>query len=461
MIHSKAKNVNMLSGPILPEMLRFALPMLVTYLIDIAFNAADRMVAGQCAGSGALAAVSASGPVLTLLVGIFNGLAVGSTVVIARHIGAKRPDLAERAVHTAACLSLIISVVVITVGMLLCDTLLTLLKTPADIYADSAVYFRIRLIGLAFDTVYKFGAGALRAVGETKKPLTFSVIAGFLNVALNYLLVAGLHMGVAGLAIATDASSLTTVVCVLLYQLRTTGLCRLEPRKLKLHWKSVREIIRIGVPSSITSACFNTANAVIQSALNSLGTAAVAANAASSTYTSISSCVIQAGEHAATTFTSQNYGAKQLERMWGIFRSAMLLSGFLLVPLAVCYALFGPAMLSLFVQKTDANFDQIIHYGMLRLYFIGCFELIHAAMNVTAGMLRGLQKPWLPTFSVVFGSIILRILWISFVFPLHPTGEMIYVCYPVTWCLTVAFELTAMAVILKRYQKTSPFLPTT
>ena len=450
----------MLSGPILPEMLRFSLPLMATYLMDIAFFAADKMVAGQCVGSSALAAVSASGPVLNLLVALFNGFAVGTTVTVARHIGAKNPLAAEQAVHTAAVFGGIISRVVLMLGMILCKPLLAMLSTPADIFEQAATYFRIRIAGLSIDLIYKFCSGTLRAVGETKKPLLFSAIAGILNVGLNFLLVAGFHMGVAGLAIATDASNLTCLVCVLVFQLHTDGPCKIELPKLRLCKNELWNIVRIGLPAGVQSSCFSVSNAFIQSAINSLGTAAIAGVAAANTFNGISDCATQAADHSATTFASQNFGARQLGRIWKIAGTSVLMAAIIVLPLAAVFAVFGRSLLTIFISPSDPNFEQAVRVGMVHIYMLDGFKLLHVMMATGGSILRSLQKPWLPMFAVIFGSVILRVLWITFIFPLHPSALMIFICYPITWALTSIFNYSALAKVLKQYKK-SPYLPTT
>ena len=456
----KEKKIDMLASPMLPQMLRFVLPLLATYLLDIAFTAADTMVAGQCAGSSALAAVSACSVAINLMVGVFNGLAVGATVVIARYIGEKNADAASGSAHTAAGLSGVLGLIVLLLGAVLSVPLLRAMNTPADIFDASALYFRIRIIGLALDVVYLFCAGMLRATGETKKPLVFSGIAGVLNVILNYALVAWAHMGVAGLAIATNVSSLTRLFCILYYLMHTNGVCRLELKKIKLRAKYVWQIIRIGLPSSMQSLSYHFSHAIIQGAINSLGTATVAGGAAAYTYLCIADSCAFAADHAATTWASQNFGARRLDRIWKIAGTAILISSFFLVPMALVFLLFGKELLMVFVQADDPNLAEILHAGTARLCILGCLEVLHAALNIGSGVLRGIQKPWLAMISAVTGAVVVRAAWIWFVFPLYPTIEVIYVCIPLAWVMTAAFIYAALPFELKKYKK-SPYLPTT
>ena len=272
------KEIDMLSGPLLPKILAFSGPLILTGILQLLYNAADVIVVGNYAGHEALAAVSSTGSLINLLVNVFMGLSVGASVAVARHYGSGDVAAMRRAEHTAVTLALFMGIGVGALGFLLARPLLQLMDSPPDVIDGAALYVRIFFLGMPANMLYNFGAAILRAVGDTKRPLYYLMISGLVNVLLNLLLVIVFHMDVAGVAIATVASQVISMVLVLVCLIRTHSVIHLELRECRINLRSLKEIIRIGLPAGLQGSLFSISNVLIQSSVNSFGSLVVAGN---------------------------------------------------------------------------------------------------------------------------------------------------------------------------------------
>lgn len=431
-LRSRSGSVDMLNGPLLPNIWAFAVPLMVTNLLQMMFNAADTVVVGRFAGQQALAAVGATGSLCFLLVALFDGLSVGSNVLIARHLGAGNYDNIEKSVHTAMTMAMVSGLALALAGFFLARPMLELMSTPEDIIGLSQLYMRIYFIGAFFSVIYNFGASILRAKGDTKRPLYFLCICGLLNVVLNLLFVIVFQMSVAGVALATVISQALAAILVLLTLTKEMDATRLDFHKLAIHKEMALGIIKIGVPAGVQGMVFALSNVVIQSSINSFGSSTiVAGNSAASNLENFVYIGMGAFHQACVTFTSQNVGAHNLGRLKSIFGYTMGLSfaSASIMGFAVWY--FGDFFLGLY------NSDPaVIEAGMVRLFWVTLFLVLNGVLDIFVGSMRGMGHSTLPTLLMIIGICGIRLTWLWTVFPAHRSLEVIYMCFPLSWSIT-------------------------
>ena len=312
---AKSYEIDMCNGPLTGKLLRFAIPLMFSGILQLLFNAADIIVAGRFAGHQALAAVGSTSSLINLLVNVFIGLSVGTNVLCANYIGAKQEKAVSETVHTSVLLSLICGVILIFIGVLLARPLLTLMGTPEDVLNQATLYMRIYFVGMPATMLYNFGAAILRAVGDTKRPLYFLFASGVVNVILNLIFVIVFHLGVAGVAIATVISQCISALLVLRCLIHEEGMYRLHLNKLKIHKNRLILMIRIGLPAGMQGAIFSISNVLIQSSVNSFGSVAMAGNTAASNIEGFIYTAMNAFHQTSISFTSQNYGAGKKKRI--------------------------------------------------------------------------------------------------------------------------------------------------
>ena len=446
--------IDMTEGPLLPKILAFSGPLILTGILQLLYNAADVIVVGNYAGHEALAAVSSTGSLINLLVNVFMGLSVGASVAVARHYGARDIIAMRKAEHTAMTLALFMGVGVGIVGFLLARPLLQLMDSPPDVIDGAALYVRIYFLGMPANMLYNFGAATMRAVGDTRRPMVYLMISGLVNVLLNLLLVIVFHMDVAGVAIATVASQVVSMVLVLLCLFRTRGAIQLNLNECRIDRKSLRDIIRIGLPAGLQGSLFSISNVLIQSSVNSFGSLVVAGNGVAC---NIEGCVytaMNAQHQADMTFASQNYGAGKPDRvkrtLWcclGVVTAIGLSMGLLIL-------LFGRPLLGLYNQEPE-----VIAKGMIRMGIIMPTYFLCGLMDVMVGQLRGVGYSIMPMIVSLTGACLLRIVWILTVFAQNHDLTVLYMSYPVSWFVTFVIHfLCYMFVARKRVDKLKPAL---
>jgi putative MATE family efflux protein len=453
---STRREIDMISGPLLPKILAFSGPLMLTGILQLLFNAADIIVVGNFAADGdkALAAVSSTTSLINLLVNVFMGLSVGASVVVAKAWGARDHSAVSRAVHTALTVAAFSGVLVGIIGFSLAEPLLKMMGNPDDTRPLAAVYLRIYFLGMPANMLYNFGAAIMRAVGDTKRPMIYLMISGLVNVLLNLLLVIVFHMDVAGVAIATVASQVVSMVLVLLCLLRTRGEIQLNIGECRIDGKSLREILRIGLPAGLQGSLFSVSNVLIQSSVNSFGSLVVAGNGVASNIEGFVYTAMNAQHQADMTFASQNYGAGKADRvrktMWcclGIVTVIGLSMGLLIL-------LFGAPLMSLYNSE-----EQVISYGLVRMGTIMPTYFLCGLMDVMVGQLRGIGYSIMPMIVSLTGACLLRIVWILTVFAGTHTLTVLYLSYPVSWFVTFAIHfLCYMIVARKRLNQLKPVL---
>ena len=439
----------MLTGPLFGNIVLYTIPIILTSVLQLLFNAADLVVVGRFCGSVSVAAVGSTTAITNLLVNFFVGLSVGAGVTVAHGLGSRRDSIVHNTVHTALPMALISGVFLTIIGVCLSKTFLTWMGTPESVLELAAVYMNIYFGGITFTMVYNFCAAILRAAGDTKSPLIFLTFAGIVNVVLNLVFVTVLHMNVAGVALATTISQAISAVLVVIALMRRTDACRLSLRSMRFHKVQLVKILRIGLPAGTQSALFSISNVLIQSSVNSFGDIFMSGNAAAGNIEGFIYASLNAFHQTAVNFIGQNAGARQYKRVHKTILYCLLcacITGLVLGGLA--YG-FGPQLLSLYI--TDSQ--EAIGYGMMRLGIVGLTYLLCGLMDVTTGALRGLGESFIPMLISVLGVCGIRIGWIYTIFqiPAFHTPQCLYISYPVSWTVTFLFQLAAFLHVYKRH----------
>lgn len=423
-------------GVIWKQLLIFFFPILFGTFFQQLYNTADAMIVGHFVGKQALAAVGGTtGTLINLLIGFFTGLASGATVIIAQFYGAKKADKVHWAVHTSIAFSIAAGIGLMIVGIVFSRPMLQVMQTPADVIDYAVLYIRIFFAGTIANLLYNMGAGILRAIGDSKRPLYYLIICCFANIGLDLLFVAVFHMGVAGAALATILSQFLSAVLVLGALMRTKDMYRLEWKKLRIDGIMLKRIIRIGLPAGMESAMYSISNVIVQAGVNTLGTDSVAAWAAYGKVDGLFWMMVSALGISATTFIGQNYGAKKVERVHQGIRVCMMLAVIMTLIMDGVLLVAGDFLMSMFTS--DAAVREI---GSQLLHFMVPTFLTYVVIEIFSGALRGVGDAWMPMLIAGVGICSVRILWITFGLPHFPTIIGAAFCYPLSWVLsTIAF----------------------
>lgn len=425
-------------GSIFGQLLLFFFPILFGTFFQQLYNTADAMVVGRFVGKQALAAVGGStSTLINLLVGFFVGLSSGATVVISQFYGARKADKVHWAVHTSIAFSVIGGIIFMIVGLVGSPWALEAMKTPEDVMGHAIVYIRIYFLGIIVNLVYNMGAGILRAVGDSRRPLYFLIASCFTNIILDVLLVAVLGMGVAGAALATITSQLLSAVLVVLALMKTDDMYKLEWKKVRIDQRMLQRIVRIGIPAGMQSVMYNISNVIIQAGVNTLGTDNVTAWATYGKVDGLYWMMINALGISVTTFVGQNFGAGRLDRVRKGAGACMVIGVALTASVGVVLYNGGHLLVELFT--TD---QQVQAISMDLLHFMVPTFITYIAIEILSGTLRGVGDAWMPLIITGIGVCAVRVLWIMFVLPHYHTIIGAAFCYPLTWSLTtVAFVI--------------------
>lgn len=442
---SKSYEMDMCSGPIFSKIVTFSIPLILSGILQLLFNAADIIVVGRFAGSESLAAVGSTSSLINLLVNVFIGLSIGANVLVAQFYGAQRYKDLEETVHTAVMLATVGGVVLIAVGVLLADPLLTWMGTPDDVLPLSALYMKIFFVGMPVTLVYNFGSAILRAVGDTKRPLYFLLLAGVINVVLNLIFVIRFHMGVAGVALATVISQCVSAVLIVQCLAKSDAPYRLKKESLRFTPHKLVMIAKIGLPAGLQGAIFSISNVLIQSSVNSFGSVAMAGNTASANIEGFVYTSMNAVYQTALSFTSQNYGARKFGRMTKILLYCLGLVTAVGLVMGGGSVLFGRQLLGIY--SSDA---EVIRYGMNRLRIICSLYFICGVMDTMVGGLRGMGYSVIPMFVSLTGACVFRVVWIFTVFAMNRTLQTLYLSYPVSWTITFLAHVVCYVLIRRK-----------
>ncbi|SCW44303.1 putative efflux protein, MATE family [Ruminococcaceae bacterium YRB3002] len=445
------KNIDMLNGSLWDKILLFVLPLAATTILQQLFNAADVAVVGQFVGKNAMAAVGSNGALVGLVVNLFNGVALGANVVIARFIGeGSRKDI-NRTVHTAIAFAVLSGIAMAVIGELLAAPVLKALGVPDEVYDMALTYLRIVVAGFPALLLYNFEAAIFRSRGDTKTPLVCLVVSGIVNVGLNLLLVIVFDMSVAGVAIATVISSVLSGAMLFVIMLKGNETFKVSLKEMTIDTRLLVKILKIGLPAGIQGSMFSIANIIIQSAVNSLGPDVMAASSAAFNIEIISYYIVNAFGQATTTFIGQNYGAGNIPRCRRVFRLSLLMDSSVTVAVSALILLFGRQLLSLFNTEPE-----VIDLGMIRLIAIVGFEIINGLVDSVSGAMRGFGRSLPPAVLSIIGICGLRVAWVYTVFAANPTFTVLMAAYPLSWVATSAMIFVAYGIMIKRIQNYIP-----
>lgn len=423
----------MTEGPFFKKLVLFAVPVTLTGLLQIVYNTADTAVVGRFAGKTALAAVGSTGSMISLIVNLFTGLAMGAGVLTARMLGAKDREGVRRCVHTSMGLSLVCGVVICGLGAAFSPTILSWMQAPADTIKLSTLYVRIYFLGAPGSMVFNFGAAIIRATGDTKRPLRYLAASGLVNILLNLFTIIVLHWGVAWVAIATISAQYLTAVLVVRRLMTTDGEVRLTLKNVRFFRRELAEILRIGVPAGLQNALFSISNVIIQSNVNSFGSDAMAGISAGSNYDAYIFTATNGFTQAGMNFISQNVGAKKKENIRRIWLISLGSASFAAAVLAALGLLLRFSIVGLFT--TD---PAVLTVGAERMALIMPFYVFCSLLDVTAGCVRGLGKSFQIMLVSLFGACGIRLIWVFFFLPLRRTLTFLYISYPLSWGVTFA-----------------------
>ena len=448
----KRNNANMLQGPLLSGIILYTVPIILTSILQLLFNAADLVVVGRFCGSISVAAVGATGAITNLIINLFIGLSVGTGVTVAHALGSREDIVVHRAVHTALPAALVSGIILTIVGVSLSETFLHLMGTPENVLALSATYMKIYFGGITFNMVYNFCASILRAAGDTKSPLIFLTLAGVVNVVLNVIFVIVFHMNVAGVALATTISQGISAVLVVIALMRRTDASKLELNKMRFYKPQLMKIIRIGLPAGIQGSLFSISNVIIQSSVNSFGDILMSGNAAAGNIEGFVYVSINAFSQTAVNYIGQNAGAQQYKRVGKILGICLACVTAVGLVFGISAWYFGESLLSIYI--TDS--PEAIAYGMIRLAYICLPYFLCGLMDVSTGALRGMGASIAPMVISVLGVCGIRIGWISTIFqmPQFHSPQCLYFSYTISWSITFLVQLAAFLRIYRKYTHT-------
>lgn len=446
---TKKYEIDMTQGSLLKNIIRFSIPLMLSGILQLLYNAADVVVVGRFAGSDSLAAVGSTSSLFNLLVNLFMGFATGTSVLVSRAYGSKDNEQVTKTVHTAIALAIIFGFLIGALGLIIAKPMLSLMGTPDNVLPKSALYIRILFLGLPAQTIYNFGSAILRSVGDTKRPLYFLTVSGIVNVLVNLLLVIVFHMDVAGVAIATILAQYISATLVMLCLIRSTGIYRVVLKKVKIYKNQFSDMLKIGIPAAIQGCLFSFSNVLIQSSINLFGSLAMAGSSVASNiegfvYTSMNSVY-----QAAITSTGQNLGAKNLKRIKKTVLNCFCVVVSIGLTLTALVFLFKDPIISIYTS--DAS---VAEYALIKLVYVMLPYLLCGIMEVFAGTMRGLGYAFTPMIVSLLGACGLRVLWIMSAFQIHKSLQVLYLCYPVSWSITALAHLVCIFFALKKLKKT-------
>ena len=447
----------MCHGPLVSQIIKFTIPLIISGMLQFGFNAADLIVIGRFSTHEALAAIGATAQLTQFMINVFIGMSIGSNVLVARYLGENNPQEISGSVHTAILTSFWGGLLLAVVGVVTARPLLVLMATPAEILDMATLYMQITFIGMPLVMLYNFGSAVLRAMGDTTRPFYFLVLGGIVNVLLNMFFVIVCGMDVAGVAIATVVSQGLAGVLILRVLINTPGPCQFKWQNLRFSWKHLREMLWIGVPAGFQSSCFSLSNIIVQSSINSFGSAAVAGITASNSLDMICAIGHTAISQSVISFVGQNHGAGKLQRIKGSINICTMMVASWSITLCMLLMIFSEPLMKIFNEDPD-----VVYFGAKKLYFLMPTFFLCGVMDTLIGALRGLGKSVSPTILTLTIVCLFRVIWIFTVFnpvrrdPGSSVDDAFYAlfsCYPLTWLLSAVGAAILLAVELKKLAK--------
>ncbi len=443
-----SKNMDLCNGPILKKMIVFTIPVIFSAILQLLFNTVDMVIVGRFCGSNSLAAVGATGSLTNMLVSLFLGLSVGSSVSISHAIGAGNKKEISRILHTSVMTSVIAGIILAVVGVIVSKPILGLMSTPSEIIDKSALYLKIIFIGMPINMLYNFCAGMLRSSGDSIRPLIYLTIGGFVNLFLNVILVTLVHLDVAGVAIATVASQLVSVILTMRQLIRGTEHLKLRRRKLHISRPHLLKILHIGIPACLNGTAFSLSNIFIQSSINLFGPIVIASNSAAVGIESFITAFTDLSQ-TSTTFTGQNMGARKYDRVIKVIIITAISAIAIAAVLGAVMLIFGDTLLEIYCPDNP----QAIRYGMVRLEIMAFCLIITSILNSTGGTLRGMGYSFIAMVNTLTGILVVRMAWLILVFNQNKTLSNLYMSYPVSQAFIAIANIIVLCIVIRRLKK--------
>lgn len=437
--------IDMCNGSIMDKLISFSLPLMLSGILQLMFNAVDIVVVGRFSGSQALAAVGSTTALINIFTNLFIGISLGANVLAARFYASGKEKEMSETVHTAITLALISGIIMAVVGLVLAKLALELMGTPSDVIELSTLYMRIYFCGMPFFMLYNYGAAILRAVGDTKRPLVFLIISGVANAGLNMILVIIFHMGVAGVGIGTVISQLISCVLVLRCLYKSEGCYQLRFSKLRIQKVYLRQIFQVGIPAGIQSTVINFSNALLQSSVNSFGSTAMAGYTAANNILGFLYASVNAVTQACMSFTSQNYGVGKYKRMDRVLINCLILSVVISGVLGCGSYAFGTEILKVYTED-----PKVIQCGLEILSMTTVTYFLCGIMDLFPGALRGMGRSGVPMILSIIGTVGTRIVWIFMLFPQHRSLKFLFISYPASWLFTIVMQVICFFFVRKQ-----------
>lgn len=437
--------IDMCNGSILDKLVSFSIPLMLSGILQLLFNAVDIIVVGQFTGNEALAAVGSTTALINVFVNLFIGISLGASVLATRFYATGQEKEMSETVHTSITLALISGIAMGIIGVIAAKGALELMDTPDNVLNLSTLYMRIYFMGMPFFMLYNYGAAILRAVGDTKRPLLFLIISGATNVVLNLLLVIQFHLGVAGVAIATVISQCISCILVLRCLYLSDGSYQLRFNKLGMKTRYVKQIFQIGIPAGIQSTIINFSNVLLQSSVNSFGSVAMAGYTAANNILGFLYVSVNSITQACMSFTSQNYGVRKFKRMDKVLLECLGLTVIVALVLGGGSYLFGAELMHIYTKSTN-----VIECGIDIMLYTTVTYFLCGIMDLLPGALRGMGHSTVPMILSVIGTVGTRIVWIYVIFPCHRSLDFLFISYPVSWLLTIVMQVICFYFVRKK-----------
>jgi len=441
--------MDLTKGPLVSGIITYTVPIILTGILQLLFNAADLVVVGNFCGGVSVAAVGATSSLTNLFVNIFLGLSIGAGVAVAHALGENDGDEVHRLVHTAIPLALVGGIIVTVLGIMFSEKFLIIMGTPENVLKLSAVYMRIYFGGMIFNMLYNYCASILRAAGDTKSPLYFLMISGVVNVALNIVFVTVFHMDVAGVALATTVSQAISAVLVIITLIKRKDECRFIPRKMHFYGYELSKILRIGIPAGIQSSVFSISNVIIQSSINSFGDVFMSGNAAAASIEGFAYTTINAFHQTTVNYVGQNTGARNYKRVKKTVIACIVCVATVGTLLGILLCVLGRPLLGIYINDSA----QAIDYGMIRFIYLGLPYMFCGLMEVSSGALRGMGRSFVSMITAIVGVCGIRITWIYTIFAIYDTPQSLYISYPISWAVTFIAQIIVFFAVFKKMEK--------
>ena len=436
--------IDMCNGSIMDKLISFALPLMLSGILQLMFNAVDIIVVGHFSSSQALAAVGSTTALINVFVNLFIGVSLGTNVLAARFYAAGKDKEMSEVVHTSILFALISGIVMAIIGVLLAKPALQLMQTPADVIDQSALYMRIYFLGMPFFMLYNYGAAVLRAVGDTKRPLMYLILSGIVNTLLNLFLVIVFRLAVAGVAISTIIAQCMSCILILNCLRKSESSYKLTFSGLNIKWVYLRQIFQVGIPAGIQSTVINFSNALLQSSVNSFGSTAMAGYTAANNILGFLYASVNAVTQACMSFTSQNFGVGKYKRVDLVLRDCMILTVGVSLVLGGGAYLFGNEVLRIYT-----NDSEVVWCGVEILSITTVPYFLCGIMDLFPGSLRGMGYSTVPMILSVVGTVGMRIFWIYRVFPFHRSLYVLFISYPASWTFTIIMQVICFICVRK------------